>query len=125
IGPERLVAGLGPEVARAAWETPLASMLAQVMARRGRPTAILATGDPMWFGIGATLARELDPGEFRVFPQPSAFQIAAARLGWPLQEVATLSLHGRPVATLHPHVLPGRRVLALTGGRETAGEVAA
>jgi precorrin-6Y C5,15-methyltransferase (decarboxylating) len=68
----------------------------------------------MWFGIGATLAKHLAPDEFTVHPAPSAFQLAAARLHWPLQHVATLSLHGRPVELLHPHLQPGNRILALT-----------
>jgi precorrin-6B C5,15-methyltransferase / cobalt-precorrin-6B C5,C15-methyltransferase len=104
------------------WQPPLATMLDQVTALRGTPTAILATGDPMWFGIGATLARHLEPGEFEVVPAVSALQLAAARLKWPLQHVVALSLHGRPVETLHPRILPGNRIIALTtdGGTVTA-----
>jgi precorrin-6Y C5,15-methyltransferase (decarboxylating) len=107
------------------WRPGLAAMLDQVTACRGTPTAVLATGDPMWFGIGATLARHLDPAEFAVHAAPSAFQLAAARLGWPLQHVATMSLHGRPVEGLHPHVLPGNRILALTSDRTTIAGAAA
>jgi precorrin-6Y C5,15-methyltransferase (decarboxylating) len=99
-------------------------MLEQVLARRGTPTVILATGDPLWFGIGATLARQLAADEFAIYPTPSAFQLAAARLRWPLQHVATLSLHGRPVELLHPHILPGNRLLALTSDRSTLTEAA-
>ncbi|MDR3471456.1 MAG: precorrin-6y C5,15-methyltransferase (decarboxylating) subunit CbiE [Devosia sp.] len=104
------------------WQSPLSAMLDQVKARRGRPTAIVATGDPMWFGIGATLSKHLDPDEFEVLPAVSALQLAASRLKWPLQHVATISLHGRPVETIHPHILPGNRVIALTtdGGTMTA-----
>jgi precorrin-6Y C5,15-methyltransferase (decarboxylating) len=97
-----------------AWQAGFDTMLNQLQAHRGTPTVILASGDPMWFGIGATLAKHLGPGEFTVYPVPSAFQLAAARLRWPLQHVATLSLHGRPVELLHPHLQPGNRILALT-----------
>ena len=96
------------------WQSPLSAMLDQVTALRGTPTVILATVDPIWFGIGATLAKHLDPAEFITHPHPSAFQLAAARLHWPLQNVATISLHGRAPENLHSHVLPGNRVLALT-----------
>jgi precorrin-6Y C5,15-methyltransferase (decarboxylating) len=78
----------------------------------------------MWFGIGATLAKHFDPAEFEAHPAPSAFQFAAARLGWPLQHVATISLHGRAVEAVHPHILPGNRILALTSDRSTAEAVA-
>jgi len=96
------------------WEAPLEAMIEQILALRDSPTVILASGDPMWFGIGATLARYLLPGEYVVHSHPSAFQLAAARLHWPLQSVATLSIHGRPPELLHPHILPGNRILALT-----------
>ncbi len=102
------------------WQPPLEEMLKQVVEFRGKPTVIIATGDPMWYGIGATLARHLSLDEFVVHPRPSAFQLAAAKLHWPLQNVATLSLHGRPVQHLHPHILPGARILALTTDGNTA-----
>ncbi|MBN9314851.1 MAG: precorrin-6y C5,15-methyltransferase (decarboxylating) subunit CbiE [Devosia sp.] len=101
------------------WEPPIDNMIEQVMALRDSPTVILASGDPMWFGIGATLTRHLLPGEFVIHPHPSAFQLAAARLHWPLQSVAAISLHARPVETLHPHLVPGNRILALTADRST------
>lgn len=106
------------------WQPPLESMIAQVLALRGRPTVVLATGDPMWFGIGATLAERLDPEEFEVHPHPSSFQLAAARLRWPLQHAAAVSLHGRPAEAIHPHILPGNRILVLTSDAATAVHVA-
>jgi precorrin-6Y C5,15-methyltransferase (decarboxylating) len=99
-------------------------MLAQVASHRGTRTIILASGDPMWFGIGATLTRHLDASEFDIHPAPSSFQLAAARLRWPLQHVATLSLHGRPAELIHLHVAPGARILALTTDASTAPHVA-
>src|SRR6185369_11074362 len=62
--------------------------------------------------------------EFRVHPAPSSFQLAAARLRWPLQHVTTLSIHGRPAELLHPHITPGNRILALTTDETTAPHVA-
>ena len=106
------------------WDGPIDNMIAQVTRLRDTPTVILASGDPMWFGIGATLARHLAPDEFEVHSFPSAFQLAAASLRWPLQNVATLSLHGRPVELIGPHILPGNRILALTTDAETAHRVA-
>ena len=101
------------------WEGPLPAMIDQVVALRGTPTVILAPGDPMWFGIGATLSRHLVATEFAVYPHPSAFQLAAARLRWPLQSVTLLSLEGRPVEALHPHILPANRILALVSEHYT------
>jgi precorrin-6Y C5,15-methyltransferase (decarboxylating) len=132
IGPQRLIDRLAatgdhnrPLARLEAWRSPkLDAMLAQLESHRGTPTLILASGDPSWFGIGATLTRHLDPGEFRLHPAPSSFQLAAARLRWPLQHVATLSLHGRPAELIHPHIAPGARLLALTTGAATAPHVA-
>lgn len=106
------------------WDGSLDNMLAQVKRLRDTPTVILSTGDPMWYGIGATLARHLQPDEFEVHPHPSAIQLAAAAMHWPLQHVAVISLHGRPLELIHPHILPGNRILALTTDSDTAFKVA-
>lgn len=120
IGPERLLPH-PPRPGQTAqqWQPPLDKMLEQVMALRGKPTTILASGDPNWFGIGSTLTRHLDRQEFAIHPAPSSFQLAAARLHWPLQQVQTISLHGREVSHLHPHLFAGARILALTSDRHT------
>jgi precorrin-6B C5,15-methyltransferase / cobalt-precorrin-6B C5,C15-methyltransferase len=106
------------------WEGGLDRMIAQVKRLRDTPTVILASGDPMWFGIGATLSKHLDAGEFEAHPHPSAFQLAAAVLRWPLQAVSCISLHGRPAELIVPHLVPGSRILALTSDADTARQVA-
>jgi precorrin-6Y C5,15-methyltransferase (decarboxylating) len=121
LGPERLVTGLRNGVK---WKAPLDAMLDQLNHYRGTATVILASGDPMWFGIGATLVGKLPAGEYALHPGVSAFQLAALRLHWPLQHVATLSIHGRPPELLHPHITPGNRILALTTDASTAPHVA-
>ncbi|MBI4921214.1 MAG: precorrin-6y C5,15-methyltransferase (decarboxylating) subunit CbiE [Devosia nanyangense] len=124
LGPKRLLDGLSSAARKVEWEPTLDAMLAQVKRRRNTATVVLASGDPLWFGIGATLAKHLDAAEFGVHPSPSSFQLAAARLRWPLQHLATVSLHARPPELLHPHVAPGNRVLALTSDATTAPHVA-
>jgi precorrin-6B C5,15-methyltransferase / cobalt-precorrin-6B C5,C15-methyltransferase len=107
------------------WASPkLPDMIAQLTALRGTPTVLLASGDPLWFGMGATLTHHLSPGEYIINPHASSFQYAAARLRWPLQNVATLSLHGRPAELIHPHIAPANRILALTTDATTAPHVA-
>ncbi|HEY0920977.1 precorrin-6y C5,15-methyltransferase (decarboxylating) subunit CbiE [Devosia sp.] len=124
-GPEEPVAtDIGDHRVLIEWQPPLANMVEQVLRQRGKPTVVLASGDPMWFGIGASLARHLDAEEFVIHPLASSFQFAAARLHWPLQHVATISLHGRPPEGIHPFILPGHRVLALTSDAGTARHVA-
>lgn len=95
------------------WPVPFADGIAQLLAHRGRPVVMLASGDPFWFGAGTSVTRLLDPAEWVAHPAPSTFALAAARLGWPLEDTACLGLHAAPVERLRPHLAPGRRVLAL------------
>lgn len=96
-----------------------------VLALAGQKVCVLASGDPFFFGVGATLARHVAPDAFRTFPAPSAFSLAAARLGWGLQGVACVSLHGRPLDLIRPHLHPGTRILALTSDGDGPAQLAA
>ncbi len=115
VGGERHLA-LVPdaEAERLAWRQPLADTVAEILRRRGSPVVVLASGDPLCYGVAATLARHVAAAEMAVLPQPSAFSLAAARLLWPLEDCVSLSLHGRPVEALRLHLVPGARILALT-----------
>jgi precorrin-6B C5,15-methyltransferase / cobalt-precorrin-6B C5,C15-methyltransferase len=100
------------------WPTPFANAADEVLSHRGRQICVLASGDPFQYGVGAVLTRHIDPREMIVVPVPSAFSLAAARLGWSLPEVALLSVHGRTLDLVRPHLQPGARLLALTSDGE-------
>jgi precorrin-6B C5,15-methyltransferase / cobalt-precorrin-6B C5,C15-methyltransferase len=106
------------------WESGYVKVLEHILARRGMPTCVLATGDPMYFGIGATLHRYCAADEILVLPSLSAFSLAASRLGWALQEVSCISLHGRSVHNLVRFLEPNQRILALTSSYETVKNAA-
>lgn len=106
------------------WPRPIADSYPEILARRGRSTCILATGDPFHYGIGAEIARLVPADEMRVFPQASAFSLACARLGWPLAETGCLTLHGRALTRIVPHLQPGARLLVLSWDETTPGAVA-
>ena len=125
FGGRRHLAMLASAQQTMAWRSPFRDSLADIAARRGLPTAILATGDPSWFGVAGTLAELYRPDEMRVLPAPSAFSLAAARLGWVLEEAECLSIHGLPLAGLHRHVMPGARLLVLSDNAGSPAEVAA
>ncbi len=110
---------------RLPWPTPLSALVERIPKMRGRRVCVLATGDPMQFGIGATLASHVPPEEMTVVPSPSAFALAAARLVWPLDRVTTLSVHGRPIELVTPHIAPAARLLILSNDARTPGAVAA
>ena len=96
------------------WPSPFDGAADEVLAHRGRQVCVLASGDPFYYGIGTSLARLIDVREMLVIPAPSAFSLAAARLGWSLQQTALLSVHGRSLDLVRPHLQPGARILALT-----------
>ena len=100
--------------ARLAWPSPLHEAFPEILRRRGRPVAVLATGDPFHYGVGKQLAEMVSADEILCLPQPSAFSLAAARLGWSLPEVACVSLHGRALTSIVRHLQPGARILALS-----------
>ena len=125
FGSARLLEAVGvPPERRAPWPSPLSDGIARLLALRGGPVAVVATGDPMHFGIGATLSGRLPADEMRVLPAPSAFSLAAARLGWPLEHAVCASLHDRPIETLHRHLSPGRRIIVLTRDGATPAAIA-
>jgi precorrin-6Y C5,15-methyltransferase (decarboxylating) len=107
------------------WEIPLERTVTRIRDARGRRVVVLATGDPMWFGIGVTLARAFAPGDYVISPSLSAFTLAASRLGWPLADTVCLTVHGRPIELILRHLLPDARLLILSENGETPAEVAA
>lgn len=106
------------------WLSPFEKSVEAVLARRGKPTVVLASGDPFFYGVGVTLSRRIPASEMAVIPAPSSFSLAASRLGWPLQETTVLSLHGRPTDLIRPHLHAGRRILALTSDGKGPADLA-
>lgn len=107
-----------------AWPSPFDGAADEVERHRGRQVCVLASGDPFHYGIGAVLARHIEPREIIVLPAPSAFSLAAAQLGWSLADTVLLSLHGRSLDLIRPHLQPGARILALTSDGEAAAALA-
>jgi precorrin-6B C5,15-methyltransferase / cobalt-precorrin-6B C5,C15-methyltransferase len=124
IGEARLVVGGRRHLAMVAdlvrgeavpWSTPITATMSRIEAQRGHsPAVVLASGDPLWFGVGRLLLSRFAAAEMAFHPSLSAFQLAAARLGWPLAESACISLHGRSLDRLDRHLAHGRRLLVLT-----------
>ncbi|WP_405060986.1 precorrin-6y C5,15-methyltransferase (decarboxylating) subunit CbiE [Kribbella sp. NBC_01505] len=111
---------------RRAWPSPLSEALPGLLAEyRGQKVCVLASGDPTFHGIGTTLTRLLGASAVRVIPHPSSVSLACARLGWAQEQVQVVSLVGHPTELVHPQVQPGRRLVVLSWGAQTPGEVAA
>jgi precorrin-6Y C5,15-methyltransferase (decarboxylating) len=118
-----LPADVGGE--RVRWPSPMVDALPALLGRYGdRAVCVLASGDPMMHGVGSTLVRLLGVDRVRVLPHPSSVSLACARMGWAADGVEVVALVGRPVATLHPAVQPGRRVIVLSTDADSPTEVA-
>src|ERR1700729_877749 len=107
------------------WPSPIENALDVIETHRGRSVCVLASGDPFFFGVGAMLARRFSACEMISIPAPSAFALAASRLGWSQQDCALLTLHGRPLEAIIPHLQPGARILALSWDDATPAKLAA
>ena len=107
------------------WPVPFEDGLPVLEGLRGRKVAVLASGDPFWFGAGSVIARRFAPGEWRAIPGASVFSLAAARLGWPLERVACLGLHAAPFARLRPHLAAGQRAIATVRDGAAVSDLAA
>ncbi|MBN9216971.1 MAG: precorrin-6y C5,15-methyltransferase (decarboxylating) subunit CbiE [Mesorhizobium sp.] len=106
------------------WPVPFDAEMRDVLALSGKNVCVLASGDPFFHGVGVTLARKVKSQEMDVIPAPSAISLAAARLGWALQDIETISLHGRPIDLIRPLLQPKARLLALTSDAEAPAAIA-
>lgn len=127
VGGKRHLAMLDPtdsSQTRMAWTSQIEESIASILKYRGTPVCILASGDPLCYGIGVTLLRYISIAEMTIIPAPSTFSLACARLGWPLMQVETLSLCGREPDFLAAILAPKSRLLVLSAGSQTPQLVA-
>ena len=108
---------------RLSWPSPFDALIDQLMTLRGRRVVVLATGDPLWYSVGARIGRAVPAGEIQYHPQLSAFQHLACRMGWSLADAEALTVHGRPAEQIVPFFAPNARLLLLTTGSETPWQV--
>jgi precorrin-6Y C5,15-methyltransferase (decarboxylating) len=125
VGGKRHLALAGPLNAETlAWPSPIENALDAIEVQRGRSVCVLASGDPFLFGVGAMLSRRFAADEMICVPAPSAFALAASRLGWSQQDCALISLHGRPLEAIIPHLHANARILALSWDDTTPAKLA-
>ena len=101
------------------WPSPFSQGVELLFARRNKATCVLASGDPFFYGIGATLAPHLSSGEYVCFSAPSSVSLAAAKLGWALQDTEVVSLHGRELSGIVRSLQPQKRLFVLSWDRKT------
>ncbi len=106
------------------WPSPFTTMIEEIGQYRSRTTAVLVTGDPLWYSAGSKLAREWPSEEIRFYPQISAFQLSCARMQWSVPDVEKLTIHGRPPGQIIPFLAPGNRLVILTSDQTSPSIVA-
>ncbi len=109
---------------RVAWPSPFDALIETLKSFKGKRVVVLATGDPLWFSVGARIGRAIPANEITYHPQLSAFQLAAARMGWSMADLETLTVHGRPVEQMIAFIQPDVRLLILTTGSDTPSQIA-
>ena len=109
---------------RLAWPHPFDALVDVLKGLKGKRVVVLATGDPLWFSVGARIGRAIPSSEIIYHPQLSAFQLAAARMGWSMADLETLTVHGRPVEQMIAFIQPDQRLLILTTGADTPAQIA-
>ncbi|MBC8259619.1 MAG: precorrin-6y C5,15-methyltransferase (decarboxylating) subunit CbiE [SAR324 cluster bacterium] len=121
---------------RIVWPSPIREAVTKIVAWRpdpaekdwsgaaALPVAIMASGDPLCYGIAAKLLRHIPIDEIWIKPALSTFTQICSRVGWSLPDVESLTIHGRPVEMLHPFVQPGAKLLVLSKGEESPKQAA-
>jgi precorrin-6Y C5,15-methyltransferase (decarboxylating) len=102
--------------------TDLKIQLDELLTRSENNIALLASGDPLFYGIGKWVSHQfIDQQHKQVnfYPAISSIQVACHRLAWALQDVDVLSLHGRPVEKLLTHLSPNKKLVILTDEQST------
>lgn len=126
VGGKRHLALAGPlEADTVAWPSPLHDAIPAIVARRGEPVCVLASGDPFFHGVGPLLASTIPAAEIDCLPAPSSLSLAAARLGWAAQDCRRVSLHGRDLRRIIPELQPRAKILCLTWDEGTPAQLAA
>ena len=125
VGARRLLDMVPPTRAQRIVWAGLDGTIDAISAARGSNVVVVASGNPMWFGVGATLAKHFDPREIATFPSPSAFSLACSRMGWSMQEAVAVSAHALPLESIGRQLYPNRRMVVLSRDGETPAGLAA
>lgn len=112
------------EAERLTWPSPFDAMIESIEKLQGKQVCVLVTGDPVWYSAGEKIASHFGPDDVCIHPHVSAFQLAGARMGWALQDAATLTVHGRALESIGPEVTPGAKLIVLTQDSHTPEQIA-
>ena len=125
IASKRILQNLQTSAHCETWPTPFDSLISYIENEAERPVVVLATGDPLWFSVGENLADAFSPEVLEFLTHPSCFQLAAAKMGWSMNSCTCLSIHGRPMELVAPHLAPRTRILVIGSDPRSAIKLSA
>ena len=106
------------------WITPFEANLPMIEDCLDQNPVVLASGDPMYFGVGNTLIKYFGSEPIYAIPAPSSISLAASRLGWALADCDVITLHGRAPEGIRSHLRPHGKLIALSADGSTPALVA-
>lgn len=107
------------------WHTPMSTHLASVLAEHTRPVVhILASGDPMFHGVGSSVVKSVGAQRVTVIPAVSSVSLACAQLGWDLVDTRVITTLRGDVHSVIPELADGRRLLVLSRDGHTPARLA-
>jgi precorrin-6B C5,15-methyltransferase / cobalt-precorrin-6B C5,C15-methyltransferase len=109
---------------RLTWSCGIASAMDEIATWRSKFVVVLASGDPLYFGAGSTLARHFDSADINVIPYPGAFSLACARMVWSIPNTTCMTVHGRAHESLNLHIRPDANIVALSWNGESPAKLA-
>ena len=110
-----LLDGLGVQMSAERHELPKLAELDALLDRLSdAPLCVLASGDPLFYGIGRWLTRHTEPARLHFYPAVSSIQAMCHRVGLSLQDCRVVSLHGRPLSGLNRELKRNRDLVILT-----------
>ncbi len=113
-----------PNALAITWLSPIAGTFGLIRNHEGRKCVVLASGDPLWYGIGTLLLETFGADAVRIHPTVSSMQLACVRLGWSMEQTLVVSLHGRPIESVCRHLQDHRNILVLSGPESQAAQLA-
>ena len=115
---------------RIEWTSPIKDAISKILNWRrtksepGKIVSVMASGDPLCYGVATKLLKHLPIEEIWIKPSLSTFSLICSRIGWSLPDIDTLTIHGRPLEMIHSYIQCGAKLLVLSNDENSPQKVA-
>lgn len=108
------VAHFNTQANKITYPSPFSALSEWLLAHQQQRIVLLASGDPLYYGLGDWLVRTVGREQLIFHANISSVQAAFHQLGLPWQDAETISLHGRPLVNIRARIQPNRLYAVLT-----------